>query len=151
QGIRTTFIYVTHDQEEAMVLSDRIAVMHTGKVRQCASPREIYCAPADLTVAELVGNPSINCLEAEVRGKGLVLPDGAECMIPPSQTKRFAHLSGRVRLGIRPEHVQITASSGLGKGRVQQVEHLGKETYVFVESEAYTLTVQAGAECALQP
>src|SRR5712691_2218938 len=151
QAIRTTLIYVTHDQEEAMVLSDRIAVMQTGRVRQCASPREIYHIPADLTVAELVGSPSINCLEAEVREKRLALPGGGELAIPPGQAERFANVPKRVRLGIRPEHVKVTSSSALGSGRVQQVEHLGKETYVFLECEGYALTARAGADCVLQP
>jgi ABC-type sugar transport system ATPase subunit len=86
-----------------------------------------------------------------VRANELALTGGEAFMIPPSPVQRFATMPERVRLGIRPEHVQIPSSSGLGRGRVQQVEHLGKETYVFIECEAYTLTAQAGAGCALQP
>ncbi|MBI3801139.1 MAG: ABC transporter ATP-binding protein [Deltaproteobacteria bacterium] len=151
QAVRTTLIYVTHDQEEAMVLSDRIAVMHAGRVRQCGSPREIYHTPADLTVAELVGSPPLNCLDVEVREQRFALPGGGELAIPPAQAERFANLPRRMRLGIRPEHVQVTSSSGLGRGRVQQVEHLGKETYVFLECEEYGLTMRAAADCVLQP
>ncbi len=151
QAIRTTLIYVTHDQEEAMVLSDRIAVMHAGRVRQCAPPREIYHTPADLTVAELVGSPSINCLDVEVRENRIALPGGRELAFPPGQAERFAKVPRRVRLGIRPDHVQVTFGFGLGRGKVQQVEHLGKETYVFLECRGYALTAQAGADCVLQP
>lgn len=150
QAIRATLIYVTHDQEEAMVLSDRIAVMHAGRVRQCASPREIYRAPADLTVAELVGSPPINCFDVEMREKKLTLPSGKTLVIPPDQTERFRNLPACVRLGIRPHHVQATSDSSLGRGSIRQIEHLGKETYVSLECEGYTLTAQAGADCNLQ-
>jgi multiple sugar transport system ATP-binding protein len=109
-----------------MVLSDRIAVMHAGRVRQCASPREIYRTPADLTVAELVGSPAINCLDVEVREKGFVLPNGEEFMIPPNYANGLLICPGGPP-GIRPEHAnhwcwsgkrKSTASRASGKNHV---------------------------------
>jgi multiple sugar transport system ATP-binding protein len=150
QTIRTTLVYVTHDQEEAMVLSDRIAVMHAGRVLQCAPPQEIYACPANLTVAELVGSPAMNRIDAEVRRKVLILPNGAEMTIPPIHAERFAAVPRRLHLGIRPEHIHITPDSGLGRGLVQQVEHLGKEMHILLDCGTYTLTARAEADCTLQ-
>src|SRR6266508_5968316 len=123
QTVRTTFVYVTHDQEEAMVLSDRVAVLHQGRVLQCAPPQEIYTCPANLTVAELVGSPAINWIDVEVRGMALVLPGGTEMAIPAVQAERFATMPRRIRLGVRPEHLQLTPGSGPGRGLTRQVEH----------------------------
>src|SRR5437867_10186838 len=150
QTVRTTLVYVTHDQEEAMVLSDRIAVMHQGRVLQCAPPQEIYSCPASLTVAELVGSPAINWIDVEVRGMVLVLPGGMEMAIPPLQAERFAAAPRRIRLGIRPEHLQVTPGSEPGRGLTRQVEQLGKETYVLLDCEGYTLTVRTQADCAVR-
>ena len=151
QTVRTTLIYVTHDQEEAMVLSDRIAVMHAGSIKQCAPPQMIYACPASLDIAALVGNPPINLLDVEIRERMLILPDGTEVPIPPSHTARFVSGPRQLRVGIRPEHLHLTAEAGLAHGVVQQVEHLGKELHVVLECRAYTLTVRAESTCAVQP
>jgi multiple sugar transport system ATP-binding protein len=149
QTVRTTLVYVTHDQEEAMMLSDRIAVMHAGRVLQCAPPREIYASPADQTVAELVGSPTINLLDAEVQGTVLVLPGEVKIAIPSLQAERFATVPQHLRLGIRPEHLHITSDSGSGRGVVRQIEQLGKETHVVLDCGAHSLTVRVAADCNL--
>lgn len=151
QTVRTTLVYVTHDQEEAMVLSDRIAVMHAGQVLQCASPREVYTNPASLTVAELVGTPSINLLDVEVRGRELILPGGTAIAIPPSCAERFASVPLQIRVGVRAEHVNLTAEGGLARGIVRQVEQLGKETHVLLDGDAYTLLVRVAGDHAVRP
>jgi sn-glycerol 3-phosphate transport system ATP-binding protein len=149
QTVRTTLVYVTHDQEEAMMLSDRIAVMHAGRVLQCAPPREIYASPADLTVAELVGSPTINLFDAEVHETVLILPGGEKVAIPSLQGERFASSPHRLRVGIRPEHLRITSDSGFGRGVVRQVEQLGKEAHIVLDCGAYSLTVRVAADCNL--
>jgi ABC-type sugar transport system ATPase subunit len=151
QAVRTTLVYVTHDQEEAMVLSDRVAVMHAGRVLQCAPPREIYSCPTDLTVAELVGTPMINLIDAEVQGTKLVLPGGVLMFIPVLQAERFVAAPRYLRLGVRPEHIHLAPDSGPGKGRVRQVEHLGKETHILLDCGTYTLTARVEADCTLRP
>jgi multiple sugar transport system ATP-binding protein len=151
QTVRTTLVYVTHDQEEAMVLSDRIAVMQAGRVLQCAPPREIYMNPANLTVAELVGAPTINQLDVEVRGRELIFPDGAVIAIPPLFVERFANAPVSLRIGARSEHVALSSQGGLARGTVRQVEQLGKEAQVLLDCGAYTLTVRAAGDCAVQP
>ncbi|HEV8711879.1 MAG TPA: ABC transporter ATP-binding protein [Candidatus Binatia bacterium] len=150
QTVRTTLVYVTHDQEEAMMLSDRIAVMHAGRVLQCAPPREIYASPADLTVAELVGSPTINLLDAEVQATALTLPGEVKIAIPSFQAERFAAVPRHLRLGIRPEHLHIMPDSGPGRGIVRQIEQLGKETHVVLDCDSYTLTARVEADCSLR-
>lgn len=151
QTIRATLVYVTHDQEEAMMLSDRIAVMQTGRVLQCAAPREIYTTPANLAVAELVGAPTINQFEGEVRGRELMLPGGTTIAIPPFYAERFANLPLQFRIGVRSEHVTLASERGLARGTVRQVEQLGKETHVLLDCGAYALTVRAAGDCTVQP
>ena len=151
QTIRTTMIYVTHDQEEAMALSDRIAVMHEGTVLQCAPPQQIYIAPTNLIVAQLVGNPPINIIEGEQQGQAIRLSEGGEFDIPPQHAARFVTMPRHLRLGIRPEHLHLTLEGGLPCATVMQVDHLGKDTHVQLDSGAYRLAAVVGAGCRLQP
>jgi multiple sugar transport system ATP-binding protein len=150
QTVGTTLVYVTHDQEEAMALSDRIAVMHGGKIEQCASPHDLYHSPASLTVAELVGSPPINTLDAEARGTVLVLPGGIEIAIPPTQSERFVGAPNRLLLGIRPEHLRLTQEGGLARGTVGRIEHLGKDIHLQLDCGRFTLAVRADSDFSVQ-
>jgi hypothetical protein len=87
----------------------------------------------------------------EIREQVLILPDGTEVPIPSSHTEWFVRIPKQLRIGIRPEHLHLTAEAGLDHGVVQQVEHLGKEIHVVLKCRAYTLTMRAGSTCALQP
>ena len=107
-----TFVFVTHDQEEALTMSDRIAVMSQGKVRQVGSPREIYDHPAERFVAEFIGDA--NMLKGEltrVEGdRGLVrLADGIEV---PARIPEGAPRSGEVTVVVRPEHASLDGGQG---------------------------------------
>ena len=150
QTVRATFVYVTHDQEEALALSDRIAVMHAGKVLQCASPKEIYTIPATLAVAELVGTPTINVIDVEMQGKDLVLPGGGIISIPRARAGQFAEAPWQFHLGIRPEHLRLVSDGGLASGTVRRVEQLGKETHILLDCGAYALMIRAGADCEVR-
>jgi multiple sugar transport system ATP-binding protein len=150
QTVRTTLVYVTHDQEEAMVLSDRIAVMHAGKIVQCASPRALYAAPASRTVAELVGSPPINILDITVDGMTLVLPGGTGVRVPTAHRAWLAQLPQRFHLGVRPEHLSLTVAPGLACAIVRQVEYLGKDMHIVLDAGAYTLTARKEADERIQ-
>jgi multiple sugar transport system ATP-binding protein len=117
---RVTTLFVTHDQEEAMVLSDRIAVLRSGRVQQCGSPAEIYHAPANLFVATFVGSPEMNILTADRPGDD-------------SSLARAASSAGRrVVLGARPTDVTVgtvPADDAVG-ATVTLVETTGPETWV---------------------
>jgi spermidine/putrescine transport system ATP-binding protein len=126
-----TFIFVTHDQEEALTMSDRIAVMSAGKILQVGAPRAIYDAPAERFVADFIGES--NFLEAEVKGVAeghatVRLPSGVE--IPASLPQGFSP-SGKVTIVVRPEHAEIVAANAnasLG-GTVENVVYLGTDTH----------------------
>jgi multiple sugar transport system ATP-binding protein len=141
QRTRTSTVYVTHDQVEAMTLGDRIAVMRDGRVEQFGTPQEIYRRPATVFVAEFIGSPAINWLSARAsagglhsQGHGLPLPPG---LSPPAE-------GAELRYGLRPEALQL-AASGL-PGRVQMVEPTGPETYVCAETALGRLTARLPGE-----
>ncbi|TPJ81167.1 ABC transporter ATP-binding protein [Mesorhizobium sp. B2-6-2] len=130
-----TFIFVTHDQEEALTMSDRIAVMSAGKILQVGTPRDIYDRPAERFVADFIGET--NFLEGEVKsaadGSATVrLSTGAE--IPASLPEGFTP-SGSVTLVVRPEHAQIgpaDANASL-RGTVENVVYLGTDTHLHLK------------------
>ena len=127
RNLRTTTVYVTHDQTEAMTLGHRVAVLRKGEVHQIGSPRELYAAPRNIFVAGFIGSPAMNFLPAEIRNGRLILPMAE---IPLSR-----HLPERsIVIGIRPEHFQ-EASGTRDEGdcfevEVQLVEWLGADLYV---------------------
>ncbi len=121
-----TFVYVTHDQAEAMTLSDRIAVMFDGELLQVAPPQEIYADPAERRVAEFIGSPKINMIEAGVLEDGMVDLGGR---LQAVETGRQPGTT--VMLGIRPEAFSLAAPGEPGalSGQVRLVEHLGSDLY----------------------
>ncbi len=114
-----TFIFVTHDQEEALTMSDRIAVMSKGRILQVGTPNEIYERPLNRTVADFIGET--NFLEADPFAGGARLADG--------QVLSLAGMpeSGRITLAIRPERVSLTDSGNLA-GEVEEVVYIGTDT-----------------------
>ena len=114
-----TFIFVTHDQEEALTMSDRIAVMSKGRILQVGTPNEIYERPLNRTVADFIGET--NFLEADPFAGGARLADG--------QVLSLAGMpeSGRITLAIRPERVSLTESGNLA-GEVEEVVYIGTDT-----------------------
>src|SRR5437764_866429 len=121
--LRATFIYVTHDQAEAMTLSDRIAVLRAGELQQTGSPRDIYERPANRFVAEFFGTPRINVVRPGVLG-----------------------LAGQAMAGVRPEHLEVLAAPAPGalEGIVDQAELTGAEVWA-------TLTVGGESIVARAP
>jgi multiple sugar transport system ATP-binding protein len=125
-----TFIYVTHDQTEAMTLSDRVVVMAGGEILQMARPHDIYADPGDLRVAEFVGSPKINMLEGVIGRDGLL--EVAGLRLPVDVTVAAGE---RVLVGIRPETPRLAEAAGKDTvaARVRLVEHLGSDVFVHVE------------------
>jgi ABC-type sugar transport system ATPase subunit len=135
QALNRTFIYVTHDQEEAMTLADRIVVMRAGEVEQVGSPMEIYSTPASYFVADFFGSPSMNLVAGEIVGAA----EGRRFhsrLFALSLPGRFKNLRpGPATLGVRPEHVRIAGDNGAGIALpVRLVEPLGKDTLLYFES-----------------
>jgi multiple sugar transport system ATP-binding protein len=127
--LKATMIYVTHDQVEAMTLADKIVVMNAGRIEQIGSPMELYNNPANLFVAGFIGSPQMNFMDAAALG-----------------------LTGAKTIGVRPEHLTLSADKGDWKGKVIHVEHLGADTNVYLETEkAGTITARLFGEVRYEP
>ena len=132
--LKTTFVYVTHDQEEAMTLADRIVVMNGGEIEQQGTPMDIYSNPNSYFVADFFGSPSMNLLEGEIISNGgnpVFKNDNIELRVP---TKYTSDVTGRVTLGIRPEHVNVMLSRGEVKDTIDLVEPMGKDTLLYFDA-----------------
>jgi len=138
QALKRTFIFVTHDQEEAMTLADRIVVMRAGRIEQVGSPMQIYSDPASYFVADFFGSPSMNMVAGEIFSA-----DGGSRFRSPrfdiALPARFGAPSpGRATLGIRPEHVGVRVAEEGGASvaaelPVRLVEPLGKDTLLYFD------------------
>ena len=127
QTLKTTMVYVTHYQVEAMTMADKIVVLNAGKIEQVGSPLDLYHAPANLFVAGFIGSPKMNLI------------DGAE-----------AAGQGATTVGVRPEHIDISTSAGPWRGVVGISEHLGSDTFLRVQVEGLgMITVRTGGDVAL--
>ncbi|WP_315918494.1 ABC transporter ATP-binding protein [Mesorhizobium sp. SP-1A] len=121
--LKTTMIYVTHDQVEAMTMADKIVVLNAGNIEQVGSPLELYRKPANLFVAGFIGSPRMNFVEGPAAAK-----------------------HGAKRIGIRPEHIAISTTEGEWKGTVGVAEHLGSDTFIHVHTDHGTINVRADGE-----
>ncbi|GAC1342060.1 MAG: sn-glycerol-3-phosphate ABC transporter ATP-binding protein UgpC [Acetobacteraceae bacterium] len=127
QRLRTTTIYVTHDQIEAMTMADKIVVMNGGRVEQIGSPLELYDRPANQFVAGFIGSPAMNFVPGTIEAGGFRAEDGSLWPLPASA----ANANGRPAVyGVRPEHLQLAGPGGVPL-TVQVVEPTGSETQVF--------------------
>jgi ABC-type sugar transport system ATPase subunit len=151
QALKRTFIYVTHDQEEAMTLADRIVVMRAGEVVQIGSPMEIYSDPVNHFVADFFGSPSMNLLAGEVAFESEAprfRTAGLEIALP----ERFkAAKPGAATLGIRPEHVGVAREGGGDVTlAVRLVEPLGRDTLLYFDagSDRAFVAVSEGLDMA---
>jgi multiple sugar transport system ATP-binding protein len=123
--LKTTMIYVTHDQVEAMTMADKIVVLQAGFIEQVGSPLELYRAPCNRFVAGFIGSPKMNFIEGD------------------EAVRQGAHA-----IGVRPEHIQVSATEGAWKGVISVSEHLGSDTFFHVHDTglAETITVRVDGE-----
>jgi ABC-type sugar transport system ATPase subunit len=146
---RTTSIYVTHDQKEALSLGDRVAVFERGRMRQVGTPETIYRDPRDLFVARFVGDPAINLIEGEVaaNGTGVVFRAPGFALSLPGRALGRAreHSRARAILGLRPEAAAIVppGASAATRATVLRQEHLGGETLLHLRAEAGTIVLRS--------
>lgn len=130
QRLRATFVYVTHDQAEAMTMADRIVVMNRGHVEQVGAPLEIYRRPTTQFVAGFFGTPTMNFVTGRIEGQNGSLVFRGKNVTQPLPANTAPDLAGReVVFGVRAEHVAI--GPGAMQGRVDLVEPLGDGTLVF--------------------
>jgi len=123
--LKTTMIYVTHDQVEAMTMADKIVVLRAGYIEQVGSPLELYKTPRNVFVAGFIGSPQMNIFGG------------------PEAAQRDA-----TSIGIRPEHIDVSGESGTWKGRVGVAEHLGSDTFFHVHDTGLSemITVRAAGD-----
>ncbi|RUW37361.1 MAG: ATP-binding cassette domain-containing protein [Mesorhizobium sp.] len=126
--LKTTMIYVTHDQVEAMTMADKIVVLNAGNIEQVGSPMELYRTPKNLFVAGFIGSPKMNLIEGAPADK-----------------------YGAKTIGIRPEHINISTTAGDWKATVGVAEHLGSDTFLHVQTDGIgTINVRADGEVAVK-
>jgi len=140
---RTTSIYVTHDQKEALSLGDRVAVFDRGRVRQVGTPETVYRDPRDLFVARFVGDPAINLIEGEVTANGTEVSFRAPGFALPLPGR--APRQGRAILGLRPEAATIAlpGAAAAARATVSRLEHLGGETLLHLRLEAGPIVLRS--------
>jgi ABC-type sugar transport system ATPase subunit len=143
--IGATMIYVTHDQVEAMTLADKIVVLDRGVIQQVGSPLELYNTPANRFVAGFIGSPAMNFLPVTQEGAVLRIAPGVTLPRPPGS-------GALAQVGIRPEHVAL-ADPGAGQmdGRAVVVEQLGNTTFVYLDTPAGQVIVEADAGRRIHP
>jgi ABC-type sugar transport system ATPase subunit len=156
QQVRTTTVYVTHDQVEAMTMGDRIAVMSDGVLEQVGTPDELYERPANRFVAGFIGSPAMSFFEAAATREGdgtRLRGPGVDLWVPLEFAER-----GEVSFGIRPESArrwdEAAAAEGLAgplQGEVAYVEALGRETFVGVDLGGARIAIYEEGRSPLQP
>ena len=136
EELQKTFVYVTHDQEEAMTLADRIVVMDLGEIVQMGSPIEIYSNPVSYFVADFFGNPAMNLIEGEFvqNGSSAEFRSDSFTVSLPEAHKNTP--PGKGTFGIRPENVKVSKASGGDTRNIGLVEPLGKDTLLYFETTA---------------
>lgn len=145
RDLGATFIYVTHDQAEALTMSDRMAVMMGGEILQLAPPAEVYANPTDLRVAQFVGSPKINALDAVVDEIGRI--HVGEMVL----TRRCDPAHGpKITVGLRPEHLQLVPSETMGSlsGTIVHRENLGADVFLHLDLGGPRLVVRANPAMA---
>ncbi|PCI87622.1 MAG: sugar ABC transporter ATP-binding protein [Hyphomicrobiales bacterium] len=150
QKIKTTSVYVTHDQVEAMTMANRIAVMNAGRIEQVGQPLEIYDNPKNVFVAGFIGTPSMNLLSATVdlsrnTPRAVLTPD-LSLPLPLNTTLKDGQ---KITYGIRPEHLNISSKGAPAK--VNVIEPTGSETHIMLSFGETSLVVVARDRLALSP
>ncbi len=142
QKLNTTFIYVTHDQTEAMTLGDRIVIMKDGYIMQVGTPTEVFERPANLFVAEFIGAPKMNIMKTELlkeNGKYYVKPFGVKLPVDGEKGELLAKKNvpaGEILLGARPEHIRLAKPGETSIPVTLEVnEMMGSELHLHVYTE----------------
>ncbi len=169
----TTFIYVTHDQTEAMTMADRIVVMKDGFIQQVDTPQTLYSYPCNLFVAGFIGSPQMNFIDAKLlkRGEEYYVEFGSEdtketrgrkfeIVLPPAKVNHEAlapYVNKEVIVGVRPECIHdeesfiSTAKTGIIEATVKVTEMMGAETYLYLNCEGIDLTARVSNRSTARP
>jgi multiple sugar transport system ATP-binding protein len=148
QQLKTTMIFVTHDQVEAMTMADRIVVLKAGVVQQFGTPEEVYKSPANQFVAGFIGSPAMNFFNVQAEATNVRMDEGTLFAMPP----RCAGVSGPAVLGVRPEHMQVLPGDAPGlRVQVSVVEPLGSDTLVYFDRAGTRHVARVAPELQVRP
>ncbi|MEJ5241253.1 MAG: sn-glycerol-3-phosphate ABC transporter ATP-binding protein UgpC [Anaerolineales bacterium] len=160
QRLQTTFIYVTHDQVEAMTMATRIAVMNNGKLQQVDTPQNLYDRPDNLFVAGFIGSPAMNFFPARLRKDGgRIYVDAGSFAVPLPEDRAAVyadHLDKSIIFGIRPEHIHDAnyapplSHPQRVEARVDVTELMGSETYVYLVSGSHTFIARVDPRASMR-
>ena len=150
QRLKTTTVYVTHDQVEAMTLGDRIVVMKDGVIQQCDTPMNLYHQPANRFVAGFIGSPAMNFISGEISGNRFVAEDidyAFEKNVPENPRQ-----PSRCTLGFRPESLSLQPDQPLlAKSTIDVVERMGNETVIYCSVAGAQVVAKMPADATFQP
>jgi multiple sugar transport system ATP-binding protein len=142
--LEKTFVYVTHDQAESLIMSDRIAILNNGALQQLGTPNDIYNHPANAFVAGFVGSPPMNFFDGELKNRGdgrwQVVGDGFACEISPDRVSRLANNSPtEVQVGVRSENIEVRPKeTPTALATVVVLEPLGSDLFLTLDLDGTT-------------
>lgn len=139
QRVKTTIIFVTHDQVEAMTMADRIVIMKDGRIQQVGTPAEVYHQPANAFVAQFIGAPSMNMLPGKMNGEGVDLTAGGTL----KTNKKHMGAHQKVLVGVRPDDLTLDSGTPVVSGTVTVREPLGFETLIYVDTPSGEIIAKA--------
>jgi len=152
EDLETTSVYVTHDQTEAMTMSDRIVILDGGQIQQVGTPREVYAKPANQFVADFIGSPSMNFFDVELHDGHLVAESFEYALSDDLATQvRTGATSDHLVLGVRPEHVEVGVDGDGITATLDVLEHEGSDNYLYLSTGETEWTVRVDGSTHFEP
>ena len=148
--LKTTMVYVTHDQTEAMTMADRIVVLDKGEIQQIDTPINLYNNPANRFVAEFIGSPSMNFIEGTIEDNIFKSEEENFSMkISPGNIKGNGN---KIVMGIRPEHIELAEEKDESclQGQIELIEVMGKESFIYLKTAKHKLIVRVDSAVKLE-
>ena len=161
--LQTTFVYVTHDQTEAMTMGTRIVVMKDGLIQQVDTPQNIYQHPANMFVAGFIGSPQMNFLEGKLteQSGNVVVNFGNDSIAIPEDKAKILKAGGyigkNIIMGIRPENIDdseeflLAHKNSIIEAKVEVTEHMGAETYIYMSKEKFNVVAKVNGTSNAKP
>jgi multiple sugar transport system ATP-binding protein len=149
-NLGATFLYVTHDQVEAMTMGERIGVLHKGKLLQVGTPYEVYNSPVNRFVAEFVGTPTMNLFSSTVHDSRLIVTrDKFEIKLTQKTLNRLKGFDGEIDIGIRSEDITLSSENGI-EARIYGIENMGMAKIITLKLADFLLKATVDADISVQ-